>query len=184
MSQLRFAWPEQLPWQLAWHAAEHDAMGGVPMQLALQWAPQEPLHSAMQLASPLIEEHWLEHCPSQEAEQLPSQLKLPGLPEQLPMQLPMQLPSQLGSVAVQPPMQPASSIAEHETARFGGVHWASQDAEASTVHVSFPSTTAPPQAESKSARADPAASVTTAPATKARREDQRNMRNLLERNCP
>ena len=100
------------------------------------------------------------------------------------MQVAVQLPSQLGSVAVHPPVQPASSIAEQETERLGGVHWAEQDAMASTVQVSFPSTTAPPHADSRSARADPAASVTIAPATKARREDQRNMRNLLKRNCP
>src|SRR5580704_154306 len=100
------------------------------------------------------------------------------------MQLLMQLPSQLGAVAVHPPVQPASSIAEQETARLGGVQLAVQETLASTWHISFPSTTAPPQAESRSARADPAASVTIAPVTKARREDQRNMRNLLERNCP
>jgi hypothetical protein len=50
-----------------------------------------------------------EQLPSHEAPQLASQLKLPASTEQPPMQLPSHEAWQLGSVAVQPPVQLASS---------------------------------------------------------------------------
>ncbi len=73
-------------------------------------------------------------------------------------------------------MQLASSCASHATWRFGGEHWTSHDALASTVQLSLPLNTAPPQSEKTSARAEPAASVTVVPATTARSEDQRIMK--------
>ena len=141
----------------------------------------------MQLELPLIDEQVPEQLLSQELSQSALQLKLPGFSEQVPMQLLSQLPEQLGSVAVQPPEQLASSCALHATWRFGGEHWTSHDALASTVQLALPSTTAPPQSSkmfpAHAARAELAANVSVAPATRARSEDQRNIRDLLRLIC-
>ena len=165
-------------------------LAGDPEQLALHRPLQLPLHSAWHVPIQSAPASVVAHCPMHELEQSPSQvpeqsalqLKLPGL--QLAIQLPSQLTWQLGSVALQPPLHIPSNSAEHASSRLESEHWTSQEALAITVHDSLPLNTAPPQSDRMSARADPAASVTTAPATKARREDQRNMRNLLKNNYP
>jgi hypothetical protein len=74
-------------------------------------------------------------------------------------------------------MQPASSIAEHATSSCGGWQAAMQFTPPWTLHISFPSNTAPPHAETMSARAAPAANVTIAPHATARSEDHRDMGN-------
>jgi hypothetical protein len=49
--QSRFACALQCPWQSAWHFTSQDALGGVPVQLALHLPPQHALHDASQSAS-------------------------------------------------------------------------------------------------------------------------------------
>ena len=44
MSQLRFAWPLQLPWQLESHSPSQSAVGGVAEHCVLQCAAQLALH--------------------------------------------------------------------------------------------------------------------------------------------
>jgi len=126
--------------------------------------------------------------PVQFALQLVLQSASPGVPLQLPMQVPMQLPVQFTEAdAEQPPVQPASRLASHATCRFGGEHEALQPRVSDEEHISLPSTTAPPQSSKtfpvQSARAELAANETVAPATRARSEDQRNIRDLLRLEC-
>jgi hypothetical protein len=130
--------------------------------------------------------------PVQEPVQFALQLVLhsasPVVPLQLPMQVPMQLPVQFTEAdAEQPPVQPASRLASHATCRFGGEHEALQPRVSDEEHISLPSTTAPPQSSKtfpvQSARAELAANETVAPATRARSEDQRNIRDLLRLEC-
>ncbi len=113
-----------------------------------------------------------------EVPQLPVQLKVLGV--QLAMQLLSQLVLQLGRVAVQLPMQLASRLASHATCRLGGEHAALHPPLTTALHIALPSTTAPPQSSktfpAQAARAELAPSVTIAPATRARSEDQRIMR--------
>lgn len=177
MSQLALASPVQLPWQLAMHDALQLVEGGVPLQPALQRASQLAWHWPVHVVMSLEDAQALEQLPSHVALQSASQLKLPGLEEHMPAQVPSQLLVQLGSVAVHPPEQLASSWASHAICRFGGEQAMSHDAVASTVHDSLPLKTAPPQSAKMSARAEPAANVTIAPATTATREDQLSIGN-------
>ncbi len=122
--------------------------------------------------------------PVQEPEQFALQLVLqsasPGVDEQFPMQLPEQLPVQLAvTEPVQPPEQLASRLASHATWRLGGEQAALHPPLTSAVHDALPSMTVFPQSSKAFpvhwARAELAASVTVAPATRARSEDQRIM---------
>ena len=101
------------------------------------------------------------------------QSKLPGFAMHLPEQPPWQLAWQLGSVALHPPLQLASSWASHASCNFGGWQATSHEPLTSAVHVSLPLNTAPPQSEKMSARADPGAKRTLAPAKRARSEEER-----------
>jgi hypothetical protein len=178
----------QLPWQLAWHFASHDADGGVPVHCALQRVPQLALHWAehwpMQSAMLPLPMHWPVHVPeqlpSQSVSHDPWQLKLPGLAEHDPVQLPMQLPvHDADALPVQPPMQLASSCAEHATSKLTGVHCAVHPPFVSTEQLMLPAdSTAPPHAERTSALALPANKTPTAASAAATSEDQRTMDDL------
>jgi hypothetical protein len=164
------------------HSPEHPTDGAVAVQLALQRAWQLAWHSPVQLTLPLCDVQALEQFPSHDALQSAVQSKLPGFAVQVPEQVALHVPSQLGRVAVQPPEQLASSCALQATCTFGAEHATSHDALAFTVHEAFPSTTAPPQSSkmllAQAARAEWAANVIAAPATRARNEDQRTMMSL------
>jgi hypothetical protein len=159
-------------------------MGGVPEHWVLHRAPQLAWHWDIQVVMSPDDEQAPEQLPWQVPVQSALQLKLPGLAEHLPEQPPSQEAEHMGNMTVQPPEQLASSCAEHANCTFETEHATSHDALASTVQVSFPSKTAPPQSDKISARAAPAANVTMAPNATARSEDQRNMEDLLKSNCP
>jgi hypothetical protein len=107
------------------------------------------------------------------------QSNVPGEAEHLPEQPPWQLAWQLGTVAVHPPEQLASSCTSHAICTFGGAQATSHEPLTSAVHVSFPLKTAPPQSETMSAPADPAANKTVVPATRARSKEERFTNDLL-----
>jgi hypothetical protein len=135
----------------------------------------------VQVVMSLDDEHALVQSLSHEPWQLALQSKLPGLVVHEVLQVPSQLPWQLGRVRLHPLEEHvASTWALQAIWRFGGEHWMSHDALASTVQLALPSTTAPPQSSkmllAHAARAVLAANVSVAPATRARSEDQRNMR--------
>jgi hypothetical protein len=50
MSHITFAWPLQLPWQLALHWPVQSAIGGVPEHCVLQRAAQLALHCPAHVA--------------------------------------------------------------------------------------------------------------------------------------
>jgi hypothetical protein len=179
MSQLAFAWAVQLPWHSALHWAEQVAVGGRTLQLALQRAEQLALHCPMHVSMSLEPVQEPEQEPVQLALQLVLQSISPGVPVQPPLQPAVQLPVQLAEAdTLQPPEQLASRLASHATWRLGGEHAALHPPLIIAVHDSLPLKTAPPQSLKMSARAELAANVSVAPATRARSEDQRNMRDL------
>jgi hypothetical protein len=95
------------------------------------------LHEASHwVVSPAVWQ-WPLQCPSQSPEHVPSQLKLP---EQPPVQLASQVVTSHDTLALalQFPLQLASSCAWHWTSTLTGVHWAVQPPEVSIVHVSVP----------------------------------------------
>jgi hypothetical protein len=96
------------------------------------------------------------------------------------MQLPEHVPvhDADGGVAMQLPMQLASSCPEHATSKLSGVHDAMHDADASSVHISVPlpwKMAAPLHAEFTSALAVPANKTASAASATATSEDQRTM---------
>ena len=63
MSQLKFAWPLQLPWQLRAHCPAQSAVGGVPEHCVLQRAAQLALHCPVQVVVSPDEAHAPEQLP-------------------------------------------------------------------------------------------------------------------------
>jgi hypothetical protein len=156
-------------------------MGGTTLQLAWHRAEQLALHCPVQVSMLLDPIQELVQEPVQFALQSVLHWTSPGVPAQLPMQLPVQVPVQLVEAdAEQPPEQLASRLASHATCRLGGEHAALHPMLADAVHDSLPLKTAPPQSSKmfpvQSACAELAAKETVAPATRARSEDQRNMK--------
>jgi hypothetical protein len=159
------------------HSAEQVAIGGTTLQLVSHRAEQLALHCPMQVVMLPEDMHELVQSPVQLALQSVLHSASPGVAVQLAMQAVLQLPVQLAETeAMQLPVQPTSRFASHATCRLGGEHAASHPPLTMAVHDSLPLKTAPPQSEKMSARAEPAANVTIAPATRARSEDQRTMR--------
>lgn len=94
-SHEKFACTLQLPLQLAWHWALQLAIGAIPLQLTSHSLVQLAMHWLSHDEFDPIDEHWLLQLPMHSVEQLPEQLKLPGLPVHCPMHVPSQPPVQL-----------------------------------------------------------------------------------------
>jgi len=120
----------QLPPQLALHCAEQLADGAIPMQLALHWLEHCPMHCPMHVLMLGLLMQLAVQLPLHVAEQLPEQLKLPGLamhePEQEPVQPAVQLPV---AVTLQPPEMLAWQLM--------GWQFAVQPPDVSRVHDRF-----------------------------------------------
>jgi hypothetical protein len=148
----------------------HDALGGVPVQLALHCPPQVALHEASQSASapPSVvdAEHFPEHVPSQRAEQSALQSSDPGLAWHLPLQSVLQDASQSTlALAVHWPLHCVSSFAAQATSKLTGVHWAVHPPCVSTLHCASAETLMLPHAL-RSARASPAETASARPPKK------------------
>jgi hypothetical protein len=183
MSQLKFACAVHEPLQLAVHPAVQVAVGGVPLQLAWQRAPQLAWHDAVHSDMLLSDAHWPVQLPWQSAEQEPSQSNMPGWAMQLAMHPPEQLASQFAlTMPVHPPVQFASRSAEHWSWKLGGVHIAMHPPEVTSMHCSLPAKSKLPHPSRTSARAVPGVSATIEPPTSEAKTvtspKRRGMQNL------
>jgi hypothetical protein len=166
-SHEKFAWTLQLPLQLAWHWPLQLADGPMPLQLTSHWSVQLAMHWLMQFVFDPIDEHWLVQLPWQDEEQLPEQLKLPGLAEHWPMHVPSHPPVQL---ALADPEHIACTLAVQLT----GVHAVSQPPDVSSWHdrLVAPEKSSPPHAATGAAWAVLGATKTKAAATAPARADK------------
>jgi hypothetical protein len=129
-----------LPLQEDLHFAEQSAVGGVPLQdalhLALQFAEQWPLHSAVAVPPPACAWQVASQSVLQEPSQLPAQLYVPGSTVHFALQSDSHEPVQAASMEpVHWPSQLTTALPSHAAWKLTGVHFAVQPPDVSTVHL-------------------------------------------------